>query len=977
MKEKLTSICNAVSRIEVLIKEGQYLEAQGIADAIRPEAHSLPSNASARADFDYADGTVAYHLRAYDTSVEAFTQCVRARREFDDPIELAEALRNLGASTRASGDNLAAERLYEEAKAILFEAFPDGDARVADLLGNLSVLYYMQSRLAESEDACRQALEMRRSLLGPEDEFVGQSLSNLGEIILTQGRLPEAERYAREGLTVREQALPPNHPDIAASLNNLSVVLYEMGRYSEAEDVQRRALGIDTIAFGAGSLDVAIDLQNLAEIEARQKRLQSASETHRKVLSIRRSEHTNEHADVALSLSNLANVLDDLGESQEARDSYSEAIAIEERIALGKPSIGLASVLNNVGDLERREKQYPEALTFFERALKALPEPAQRSRLHTSIINNIADLQLRLRQASEAELRFAQVVEIRSETLPSDHPDLIHSLARLADATELCGDQDRALMISRKAIKKLRHRLEFGSAEAPAVTTNEARMAKEALITHLGLLATRSTSKDIQSEIFDTAQMTLATDTAVAMSRMAERHALSSSDASAQVIELQQLSQEEASLTRSLDEAVSVDKSKQPAKTIVSLRNQLASVKDRLDYLRSAFPDVLRRMYGFEAISLQALQSALEPDEALIVALCGQTFSVLMLVETNCLLAKKIAATRSDMAELCDRIRASTDLSGGQKNLPAFDVEAAIELRNQILAPFTASLIDKKHIISNFDEPLASVPLSVYPDFDTPNSESSKTRPKQIDTWLVDRAAITMVPSPVSLISLRARAGQSKSPNPFLGFGAPDVSGLELVHLPRAEQQLEAIRNSLQSSEDSVVLGTAANKNAVRSTEARSAKVLAFATHGLMADETAASGGPREPSLLLSGSSPDCFLTASEIAQLRLDADWVVLSACNTATSSEAGAEGLSGLARSFFEAGARTVLISHWAVSEFSTTSLLQKLFSSNPAIGKAERLRQAMVAVRDSGFLSHAHPAYWAAFTLVGEGWHVSEMS
>jgi CHAT domain-containing protein len=115
-------------------------------------------------------------------------------------------------------------------------------------------------------------------------------------------------------------------------------------------------------------------------------------------------------------------------------------------------------------------------------------------------------------------------------------------------------------------------------------------------------------------------------------------------------------------------------------------------------------------------------------------------------------------------------------------------------------------------------------------------------------------------------------------------------------------------------------------------------------------------------------------LTASEITQLRLDADWLVLSACNTAAgeSDKPGAEAPSGLARAFFYAGARAILVSHWAVNSDATVTLITKAFGelgTNPQIGRAEALRRAMLSLIDARG-GHTHPAIWAPFVVVGEG-------
>jgi CHAT domain len=117
----------------------------------------------------------------------------------------------------------------------------------------------------------------------------------------------------------------------------------------------------------------------------------------------------------------------------------------------------------------------------------------------------------------------------------------------------------------------------------------------------------------------------------------------------------------------------------------------------------------------------------------------------------------------------------------------------------------------------------------------------------------------------------------------------------------------------------------------------------------------------------------DGYLSASEIAALKLDADWVILSACNTAAGGAQGAEALSGLARAFFYAGARALLVSHWSVDSVATTKLISSAVGAtarDKTLGRAEALRRAMVAMIDNGEAREAHPTYWAPFVVVGEG-------
>jgi CHAT domain-containing protein len=153
-------------------------------------------------------------------------------------------------------------------------------------------------------------------------------------------------------------------------------------------------------------------------------------------------------------------------------------------------------------------------------------------------------------------------------------------------------------------------------------------------------------------------------------------------------------------------------------------------------------------------------------------------------------------------------------------------------------------------------------------------------------------------------------------------------------------------------------------------------KTIGFATHALISGELKAMA---EPALVLSlsaGDRPenDGLLTASKIATLKLNADWVILSACNTATGNGSpGAEGLSALAKAFFYAGARGLVFSHWRAPSAGAVAVTTGMFAefAKPAIGRAEALRRSMMDMLDpSSPPELAHPAAWAAFVLAGEG-------
>ena len=176
-----------------------------------------------------------------------------------------------------------------------------------------------------------------------------------------------------------------------------------------------------------------------------------------------------------------------------------------------------------------------------------------------------------------------------------------------------------------------------------------------------------------------------------------------------------------------------------------------------------------------------------------------------------------------------------------------------------------------------------------------------------------------------------------------------------------------------------VYLGATATESTVKRLSANGTlakyKIVHFATHAALAGQLSSKA---EPGLLLTppdkpSEYDDGYLTASEVAALKLDAEWVILSACNTAGGEAKGAEALSGLARAFFYAGARSLLVSHWAVASDSTVKLIAKAVAelqANPKIGRAEALRRSMLSLMTTGADVEAHPSFWAPFVLVGEG-------
>lgn len=206
-----------------------------------------------------------------------------------------------------------------------------------------------------------------------------------------------------------------------------------------------------------------------------------------------------------------------------------------------------------------------------------------------------------------------------------------------------------------------------------------------------------------------------------------------------------------------------------------------------------------------------------------------------------------------------------------------------------------------------------------------------------------------------------------------------------LCPLPDTAFELRCVAKSLGVPESEIRLGASSTEADIKrlneTHDLESYRIVHFATHGLLAGDTEVMARRQgEPALVMTppdqpnDTEDDGLLTASEVAQLKLNADWVILSACNTAAGEKIGAEALSGLARAFFYAGARTLLVSHWPVYSDAAVQILDHAFAElrqNQTIGRSEALRRAIVALmEDPRQEDNPHPSIWAPFSIVGEG-------
>ena len=441
--------------------------------------------------------------------------------------------------------------------------------------------------------------------------------------------------------------------------------------------------------------------------------------------------------------------------------------------------------------------------------------------------------------------------------------------------------------------------------------------------------------------------------------------------------------------------------------------------------------------------TVDEIKAALRPGEALLSFYFGQTASFVWAVPKDGAIA--FAAIPTTAAELETKIHMLRQALEPQitmvSEIPPFDLALAYDLYTSLLKPVEAGWKPAKSLIVATNGALGELPLGLLPT--APAQIDTTATPMfagyRAVPWLARTHAVTVIPSASALLTLRRLPPGAPSRDKFIGFGDPyfnaqeaaeaegsalaektqvaaaataetdttaeaatrgvplrrrasphteEADTAELAMLPRLPDtrlELQAMAKALDvDPAKALYLGKDANEEKVETLDLSHYRIVAFATHGLVPGDI---DGLTQPALALTapdvaGVKGDGLLTMEKILALKLDADWVVLSACNTAAGAGAGAEAASGLGSAFFYAGTRALLVTNWSVQSTSARELITDLFrrqGADPTLSRSEALRQAMMALLDGPgsvdeagrtVFSYAHPLFWAPYSVIGDG-------
>jgi CHAT domain-containing protein/TolA-binding protein len=872
-------------------------------------------------------------------------------------VHAAEVARRQASARIGKADYAGAIRILEDAADQMEIVLGEGHPSVAALLHDLASSYRDVGRYADAEPLLQRVVaifeghrEMSRDL--------AQALVGLASVNTDLGHLVAAEPLLRRALEAAERTDAGRREIVPQALNSLAMVLAHEGRVDEAVPLSERALSL--VEASADANAQATVMANLALNYAGQQRYGEAEEL------LERARDLQLKRDAGNGLA-IATVLDQLGEVYFKQGRYDAAV-----------------------------KPFEQACPLYEKQL------GPQHPIFGNCLNNLAEAldQTGHKDAAEALLRRA--LAITEAALGTDHREISDLVLNLATIHEAQFRLDEAIVEIRRAAD-LARRVYATTAAASRGGATALRAARNTFLRHayIALTLAERGGADVAAltnEAFIAAQQAQAGEVGRTIAHTAARFAAGRTTLGAMIRERQDaIVERNAVETRFLD-AASQPEADRPA-FAAELNKKMAEIVRRVADLDVA---IARDFPGYAALAnpkplgMAAVRALLGADEALILFAATDRWQGLAWF----LRADRMAVRRLDFGpggarDLVERLRDNLD---GERNpsMEEYPGAVAARLYQSLFPAIEEILAGARHLIVVTDGPLQRLPLSVLLTAPPPAGGSDLDR----TPWLIRRFALTSLPSVASLSALRALPPAAAGRAPFLGVGNPLIGEtrvapreerlaavsrgaplqLEQIRLlpalPDTEDELRALGGLLGADPGDLVLRERATKPTLLHLPLERYRVLAFATHALVAGDFSL----REPALVLTPptaptTDDDGLLTASDIAALKLDADWVVLSACNTAADDGAsGAEGLSGLARAFFYAGSRALLVSHWpvisAASVRITTGTFEQL-AREPTIGRAEALRRTMLGLADgnAGALFR-HPMAWAPFVLVGEG-------
>jgi len=996
----------------------QAAETAGLEGGVGLWAEAVASagdDAMARAWVHERHGRTLQASQRFDEAAAAYGLALESRPH--GSLTAAVSLHQLGMMSFYRGDLDAAEAHHRHALEIRERLVPES-LLVAESLNSLGIAAGKRGDLESAEQHLNRALEIRERL-APGSVETASCLSNLGNVAQARSDLETADELYRRALEIQER-LAPGSMGVASYWNNLGVVALHRGDLPAAEEDYRRALEIRE-RHAPGSLQAADSLDNLGVAAALRGDLEMAEQYHRRALEINQR-LAPDSLDVAFTLNNLGVVAKQRSDLAATERYYRQALEIEERIAPGSHMVAasydsLGGVACERGDLETAESYHQRALEVFERLLPGGLEAA-------AVMENLGEVAHRRGELDLAGERYRRALEIRERVSPGDLSvaDSLGSLGALArergDLAAAESSLSRALEIHQRlapgstnqgsAYHELARVLRAAGRRSEALDAlRRAVAALEAQQRRLGGTAEqlgefRARHLEIYRDLVDLlleeglpeeAFGVLESARARALLAMLAERDLVTSDVPAELERERRIANADSERALAALGRLAAEGSEEERARLLAELDAIAERQEEVRArIRAASPRLAELRYP-ESLDLAAARQTLDPGSVLLELSLGSGSGHLFVVGPGpdrfaaYLLPIGEEELRNDVEQLrrlVERWRLATDGPIDASGSEAL-TRALRSLSETLLGPAREELAECTRVIVVPDGPLHVLPLAALLE---PTAGTGR--------YLVEDRPISVVASATVLAQLQKQRRPLHDTR-VIAFGDPSYpaatsegdspaleqavrSGLSLDPLPATRAEVEGL-GELLGEHATLWLGAEATEERAKSV-GQEFTIVHFAAHGLVDEQRPLSSALALtiPEQAVEGQDNGLLQAWEIFEQVRLDADLVVLSACETALGKEVAGEGILGLTRAFQYAGARSVLASLWSVADESTAELMRRFYGNlNAGMAKDEALRQAQLAFIHGPIKVGAcegavdrdlsHPFYWAAFQLYGD--------
>jgi tetratricopeptide (TPR) repeat protein/CHAT domain-containing protein len=923
--------------------------------------------------------------------------------------EVATTLDNLGKIYQVLSRYREAEPLFLRAMRIKEKTRGLDHPDLATTLNNLAQVYRAEGRYSEAEPLYKRGLAIYEKQLGPDHHWLGITIDNLAQLYQAQGRNEEAEPLFKRSLSIKEKSLGAEHPDVAISLNNLARLYTYQGKFDDAEPLYKRSLELHVKMRGADHPEVAITLDNLAQLYYAKGDWRSASEYWHRSTSVLTS-RTERGA------TSSGVVSDTKSDAERSNWQFKGLVKASFRLA--------AEGAADVKSLEREMFETAQWALGSEAAASLVQMSTRAAKGDSALAALVRERQDKIAewQAKDKELiaRKGEALDKRdlaAEKVLSQRMDAIDTRISQIDAELQRDFPDYAALASPK----------------PASLADIQSQLKdsEALIQFLDTFAWSGTPEETFIWVITKA------DSRWVRSPLGS-NALQNQVAALRCgLDGSAWAGEGAALCKSLlgNQYAPPEPGKRKALPFDIARGYFlyrSLFGDVEDMIRGKSLLIVPSG-ALTSLPFQVLVTA-PPDGIKIgevsrdIALLGAEFGELtpefrqQFPQTTNRGVTVVSIVKGGAAENAGLLVNDVVLSIHGINVLGVQHGVETVRSNPPGSNVTLDILRNGQEIS-LNVTLGSTSLTEWVPLFADKSQTNVA-------WLIRQHDITILPSSASLRALRQNAKTSPARAPYVAFGDPvltrscnvpkipekcpgedvqvaavesgitrsagdvddadsyfrgglaDVAAVKtrLCPLPDSAFEVRCVAKSLGAGEENLVLRGDMTETAVKHRRLDHFRIIHFATHGLLAGQSEKLAKARaEPALVftppeVATEEDDGLLTASEVAGLNLDADWVIMSACNTAGGGTPGAEAFSGLAKAFFYAGARSLLVSHWPVNSYAATMMVSHTFSelsNEPKMARSEAFRRAMLALMsDTKRPWAAHPSIWAPFVVVGEG-------